>query len=219
MIPRRGQLSIDSLARDHGERAKASRTTMPPQRKGKIFIISAPSGCGKTTLCGKLSEEKLNLSHSISATTRSPRKGEIEGKDYFFIPTEEFRAMIKRKEFLEHEENFGFLYGTPRKFVEGLLGKGRNVLLSIDVKGAMNVRRLYPKNSVLIFIMPPTLGVLKKRLESRMTDPAHSISGRLKIARQEIKYKNRYDYVVINDSLTAAYGKLKSIIVSELKRR
>lgn len=189
------------------------------KRKGKLFIISAPSGCGKTTLCRKLLEGRLNLSHSISVTTRAPRKGEIEGKDYFFISPEEFRAMARRKEFLEYEENFGFLYGTPRKFVEGLLKEGRNVLLSIDVKGAMNVRRIYPKRSVLIFIMPPALSALKKRLESRMTDPARSISSRLKIAKKEIKYKNKYDYVIINDSLTKAYKKLKNIIISESKRR
>lgn len=192
---------------------------MHSKRKGKLFIISAPSGCGKTTLCRKLLEGRLRLSHSVSITTRSPRKGEIEGKDYFFITPEEFRAMVRKKEFLEYEENFGFLYGTPRKFVEGLLKEGRNVLLSIDVKGAMNVRRIYPKRSVLIFIMPPALPVLKKRLESRMTDPARSISNRLKIARQEIKYKDKYDHVVINDSLAKAYKKLKDIIIAESKRR
>lgn len=182
---------------------------------GKLFIVSAPSGCGKTTLCKRLLEDNLNLSHSISATTRPPRKGEIEGKDYFFVSQEEFRAMIKRKEFLEYEENFGYLYGTPKKFVKGLIEKGRSVLLSIDVKGAMKVSRLYPKRKVLIFIMPPTLAALKKRLEARMTDPADSISDRLKIARHEIKYKNKYDYVVVNDSLPAAYKQLKNIIISE----
>ncbi len=192
---------------------------MHSKSEGKLFIISAPSGCGKTTLCRKLLEGRLRLSHSVSITTRSPRKGEIDGKDYFFITPEEFRAMVRKKEFLEYEENFGFLYGTPRKFVEGLLKEGRNVLLSIDVKGAMNVRRIYPKRSVLIFIMPPALPVLKKRLQSRMTDPARSISSRLKIARQEIKYKDKYDHVVINDALTAAYKKLKDIIIAESKRR
>ena len=190
---------------------------MRSKRKGKIFIVSAPSGCGKTTLCNKLLEDKLNLKHSISATTRPPRKGEIDGKDYFFVSPEEFRAMIKRKELLEHEENFGYLYGTPKKFALGLLDKGKNVLLSIDVKGATKVSRLYPDMSVLIFIMPPTLSELKKRLESRMTDEASSISNRLKIAKREIGYKGRYDYVVVNDSLDAAYKKLKEIIIAESK--
>lgn len=192
---------------------------MRTKTKSKLFIISAPSGCGKTTLCKKIMEHKLNLSHSISATTRPPRKGEIEGKDYFFVSPEEFRAMVKRGEFLEHEDNFGFLYGTPRKFVENLLKKGKNVLLSIDVKGAAKVSKLYPDRSVLIFIMPPTLAALKKRLESRMTDPAGSISHRLKIARREIKYKGKYDYVIVNDRIDAASRRFKDIIVSESKRR
>lgn len=188
---------------------------MHGKHRAKLFIVSAPSGCGKTTLCKRLLQDRLNLSHSVSVTTRPPRKGEIEGKDYFFVSPEEFRAMIKRKEFLEHEENFGFLYGTPKKSVKELLEKGKSVLLSIDVKGAMNVSKIYKKKSVLIFIMPPTLAALKKRLESRKTDPARSISKRLKIARREIGYKGRYDYVVINDSLDTAYRTIKSIITSE----
>lgn len=185
------------------------------KRKGKLFIVSAPSGCGKTTLCKRLLQDRLNLIHSVSVTTRPPRKGETEGRDYFFVSPEEFRAMIKRKEFLEYEKNFDFLYGTPKKFVKGLLEKGKSVLLSIDVKGAMNISRLYPRKSVLIFIMPPTLTALKKRLESRKTDPANSISNRLKIARREIKYKGKYKYVIVNDSLDAAYKKIRSIIISE----
>ena len=183
--------------------------------KGKIFIISAPSGCGKTTLCKKLLDDKLKLAHSISATTRPARKSEKKGVDYFFVSPAEFVAMIDRKEFLEYEENFGHLYGTPKKKVEALLGKGKNVLLSIDVKGAMNVRKLYPEESVLIFIMPPTIDVLKKRLESRSADTAHAILNRLNIAKKEIAYKNRYDYIVVNDRLDAAYKKLKDIITSE----
>jgi len=188
---------------------------MGSKHEGKIFIVSAPSGCGKTTLCKKLLKDRLNLRYSISATTRPPRKGEIDGKDYFFISPGEFRAMIKRKELLEHERNFGFLYGTPKKLVSGLLEKGKNVLLSIDVKGATKVSRQYPDRSVLIFIMPPTLSELKKRLESRRTDEASSISNRLKIAKREMEYKGKYDYVVVNDSLDAAHKKLKKIIMKE----
>ena len=188
------------------------------KNKGKIFVISAPSGCGKTTLCRKLLKDKLKLEHSISVTTRLARKGEKEGADYFFVSAAEFVAMIDSKEFLEYEENFGYLYGTPKKFVEKLINNGRNVLLSIDVKGAMNVRKLYPEESVLIFIMPPTIDVLKKRLESRSADTAHAILNRLNIAKKEIAYKNRYDYIVVNDRLDAAYKKLKDIITSEGER-
>lgn len=193
-------------------------TKRATNRKGKIFVISAPSGCGKTTLCRKLLNDKLKLARSISATTRSARRGEKEGVDYFFVSPVEFIAMIDKKDFLEYEENFGYLYGTPKKLVEELLNSGKSVLLSIDVKGAMNVRKLYPKESVLIFILPPSIEALKKRLEERSSDAAHSILNRLKISRKEIAYKNRYDYTVVNDRLDTAYKKLKNIIISEGER-
>ena len=183
--------------------------------KSKIFIVSAPSGCGKTTLCKKLLKDKFKLHQSISITTRPPRRGERNGADYFFVSAEEFIRMIDAKELLEYEENFGFLYGTPKKAVEKLLQNGRNVLLSIDVKGAMSVRKSYPQNSVLIFVMPPSMEDLKKRLESREADTAKAISNRLKIAKQEVACKDNYDYVVVNDSLDAAYKKLKEIIFLE----
>lgn len=193
-------------------------TKAAAKHKGKVFVISAPSGCGKTTLCRKLLNDKLKLTRSISVTTRSARKGEKEGVDYFFVSPAEFIAMIDKKDFLEYEENFGYLYGTPKKLVEELLNSGKNVLLSIDVKGAMNVRKLYPKESVLIFILPPSIEALKKRLEERSSDAAHSILNRLKISRKEIAYKNRYDYTVVNDRLGTAYKKLKNIIISEGER-
>ena len=183
--------------------------------KGKIFIVSAPSGCGKTTLCKKLLKDKLNLHPSVSITTRPPRRGEKNGADYFFMSAEEFIRMIDAKELLEYEENFGYLYGTPKKAVEELLLKGRDVLLSIDVKGAMNVRKLYPQGSVLIFVMPPSMDELKKRLELRESDTAKSILNRLKIAKQEIAHRDKYDYVVVNDRLDTAYKALKDIIILE----
>lgn len=181
-------------------------------------MISAPSGCGKTTLCKKLLGDKLSLSHSVSVTTRLPRRGERSGKDYFFVNPEKFIGMIDRGELLEYEENFGALYGTPKKFVDEILKKGKNVLLSIDVKGAMNVRQLYPDDSTLIFIMPPSIDALKKRLEERKADTALSIANRLKLAKKEIAYKDKYDYIVVNDRLETAYKKLKDIIISEGER-
>ena len=182
---------------------------------GKIFIVSAPSGCGKTTLCKKLLKDKIKLCPSVSITTRPARRGEKNGADYFFMSAEEFIRMIDAKELLEYEENFGYLYGTPKKSVEDLLQKGKNVLLSIDVKGAMNVRKLYPHNSILIFVMPPSMDELKKRLEQRESDTAKSILNRLKIAKQEIAHRDKYDYVVVNDKLDAAYKALKDIITLE----
>lgn len=187
--------------------------------KGKLFVISAPSGCGKTTLCKKLLKNKLNLAHSVSVTTRPPRKGEREGRDYFFVSPAEFVAMIDNGELLEYEDNFGHLYGTPKKFVESLLNKGRDVLLSIDVKGAMNVRKLYPDSSVLIFIMPPSIKTLKTRLESRSADSASSISNRLKVAKEEIACTKAYDYIIVNDKLETAYNKLKEIVLLKTARR
>ena len=183
--------------------------------KNRIFIISAPSGCGKTTLCKKLLKDKLKLHQSVSITTRPPRRGERNGTDYFFLSAEEFIRMIDAKELLEYEENFGFLYGTPRKAVEELLREGKNVLLSIDVKGAMNVRKSYPQNSVLIFIAPPSMEELKKRLESREADTAKAILNRLKVAKQEVACKDKYNYVVVNDRLNATYKRLKEIIILE----
>jgi guanylate kinase len=191
---------------------------MSPKIKpdSKIFIVSAPSGCGKTTLCRKLLKDKsLKLYQSVSATTRHPRKGERNGTDYLFMSAEEFIRMIDSKELLEYEENFGFLYGTPKKLVEELLRKGRNILLSIDVKGAMSVRKNYPRNTVLIFIMPPSMEELKKRLETREADTTKAILSRLKIAKQEIAERDKYDYVIVNDSLSAAYKALKNIITLE----
>ena len=183
--------------------------------KNRIFIISAPSGCGKTTLCKKLLKDKLKLHQSVSITTRPPRRGERNGTDYFFLSAEEFIRMIDAKELLEYEENFGFLYGTPRKAVEELLREGKNVLLSIDVKGAMNVRKSYPQNSVLIFIAPPSMEELKKRLESREADTAKAILNRLKVAKQEVACKDKYNYVVVNDRLNATYKRLKDRIILE----
>jgi len=182
----------------------------------KLFVISAPSGSGKTTLCNKLLQSDLGLERSVSMTTRRPRAGEKNGIDYRFVPEGYFRRAIKSGGFLEYEENFGHLYGTPRKFIEDNLKKGKSVLLSIDVKGAMKVRRAYPRGSVLIFILPPSITALKKRLAARRSEDEGAVSTRLKLARKEISYRGRYDYAIVNDRLGAAYKRLKKIVISEL---
>ena len=184
----------------------------------KIFIVSAPSGGGKTTLCRKLLASDPTLVDSISMTTRPPRPGEIDGVDYIFTGDAHFRSEIKRNGFLEYEENFGYLYGTPKDFVENNLRKGRSVLLNIDVKGAMKVRRAYPARSVLIFILPPSISELKKRLSLRKSDSPEVIAGRLKLAKKELSYKSKYDYRIVNDNLEKAYKRLKGIISRETKR-
>lgn len=183
----------------------------------KIFIVSAPSGGGKTTLCRKLLASDPALADSISMTTRPPRPGEEDGVDYIFTGDRHFRREINKGGFLEYEENFGYLYGTPKDFVERNLKRGRSVLLNIDVKGAMKVRRAYPDRSVLIFILPPSLGELKKRLSLRRSDSPEVIAGRLKFARKEISYKSKYDYRIVNDNLEKAYKRLMAIISKETK--
>ena len=143
---------------------------MTGHTKAKLFIVSAPSGSGKTTLCRKLLGSGLGLVDSVSMTTRLPRPGEKNGEDYIFVTDALFRREIKKDGFLEYEENFGHLYGTPKAFIEKNIRKGTSVLLNIDVKGAMKVRRAYPAASVLIFVLPPSIKELKKRLQLRRAD-------------------------------------------------
>lgn len=192
-------------------------TKAKPETRAKLFIISAPSGCGKTTLCKKLLADNLGLAHSVSMTTRPPRPGETRGADYLFVSGKKFHDTASKNGFLEHEKNFGFLYGTPRKFIEENLNKNKNVLLSIDVKGAMKVKRAYPRQSVLIFILPPSIDILKKRLHGRKSENTRSLSTRLGLAKKELSYKGRYDYRIVNGRLDGAYKRLKEIIVSQLK--
>jgi guanylate kinase len=183
----------------------------------KLFVISAPSGSGKTTLCKRLLDDKLGLANSISMTTRPPRPGEKNGEDYHFVSEELFKKTIEENGFLEYEENFGSFYGTPKKFVEDNLKITRPVLLSIDVKGAMKVRIAYPAESVLIFILPPSVKDLKARLNDRRSDKPEDIARRLRIAEKEMAYKDRYDYRIVNDNLDQAYKELKKVIISELE--
>jgi len=184
-------------------------------KRGKLFVVSAPSGAGKSTLCERLLNDGLGLMRSLSVTTRLPRAGEREGADYHFVSKKDFEAMAARDAFLEREENFGSFYGTPKRPIEEALEKGKSVLLNIDVKGAMNVRRAYPEESVLIFILPPSIEALKERLASRNSDTAETISARLKFARKEMSYKEKYDYRIVNDKLDAAYEELREIIRKE----
>jgi guanylate kinase len=179
-------------------------------------VVSAPSGCGKTTLCRKLLSGGLGLAGSVSVTTRPPRPGEKDGSDYRFVSKRRFDGMARRGAFLEHEENFGYSYGTPRAFVERRLARGLAALLSIDVKGAMKVRRAYPGSSVLIFLLPPSMAALKKRLRKRRSDSPAVIGRRLALAKRELSYKGRYDYRIVNDDIEKAYARLRGVIAGEL---
>lgn len=180
--------------------------------KGRIFVLSGPSGSGKTTLHERLLNDKtIKLKRSISYTTRVKRQGEHEGKDYFFVSRREFLQKLKREEFLEHQKVFDSLYGTPHSFVQNSLRRGRDILLCIDVKGALVVKKYYPE-AVMIFIAPPSIKELSKRLDKRSTESRSSKQLRLKIARKELAYKKYYDYVVVNDRISSALRKIKQII-------
>ncbi len=187
---------------------------MNAKTKGILFIISAPSGSGKTTLCNRLVDSTGGLSRSISMTTRPPRVGERDGMDYIFIEKEEFLKRKKKNEFLEWAKVFNEYYGTPKRYVKHLVAKGQDVLLSIDVQGAMKIKRLGIK-TVYIFILPPSMAKLKERLVGRSTDSKKVIAKRLKIAKKELSYFPRYDYVVVNKVLESAIENLRSIIIAE----
>lgn len=182
-------------------------------KTGKLFVVSAPSGTGKTTLCNKLLKERLpNLVKSISVTTRKSRQGEINGIDYEFISKEEFLKRKRKGAFLEHAKVFGNFYGTPKRFIVDNIKKGKSVLLSIDVQGAMQIKKKMPKKTVFIFVMPPSFDELKRRLQKRSTDNRQQVAKRLRLARKEISCVDRYDYVVLNDKVTKALKRLKAII-------
>ncbi len=184
------------------------------QTKGVPFIVSAPSGAGKTTLCKMAVAFFPGLRHSISYTTRPPRDGEVDGEDYRFIDDAGFDRMVESGEFLEYAGVHGKRYGTSRKDLAGLLDEGTDVILDIDVQGAEKVRgRL--SGGVYIFILPPSVEACEERLRSRGKDSPEEIKRRLKIALDEIKKAQEYQYIIINDNLTAAFEKLKSIMIAE----
>jgi len=181
---------------------------------GILFIISAPSGSGKTTLISKLVDSIGGIGRSISMTTRSPRAGEIDGVDYIFIGKGEFLKRKKNGEFLEWAKVFDEYYGTPKKYIKHLVAKGQDVVLNIDVQGAMKIKRLKMK-TVFIFILPPSIELLKERLVGRSTESKKVINERLKFVKKEMAYLSRYDYAVVNNKIEAALGHLRSIVIAE----
>lgn len=184
------------------------------QPQGKLFIISSPSGTGKTTLVEKLMQEFPDkITRSITCTTRSARENELEGKDYFFLTEEEFHHKAKQGEFLESAEVFGYHYGTLKADVEKLLSQGRHVILVIDTQGAKQVKR--QRDAVSIFISPPSMEELDRRLQKRGTETKQSLERRLRKAEEEMKEISHYDYHMVNDQLQTAYQVLKSIIIAE----
>jgi len=183
-------------------------------KKGKFIVISGPSGVGKGTICNKLFKE-LNAWYSVSTTTRNPREGEVDGVNYYFITKEEFLKRIDDGEFLEYNYYNDNYYGTSKKIVLEKMNEGVNVFSEIDVNGARNIKKIFP-DALLIYIAPPSMESLKERLIGRGTESIEKINQRLKIAEEEMKQVDFYDYVVINDDLEKATNEVKKIILKEI---
>ena len=183
------------------------------RKRGTLFVISAPSGAGKTTLCRKLLKKLPGLRLSVSYTTRPPRKGEVNDVHYTFISERKFRGMISRGEFAEWAVVHGNLYGTSIKRLKKLNEEGYDIILDIDTRGAMQLKKNY-KDSVSVFILPPSMQALKKRLVSRGTDSKETVTRRLDNAKGEIAFYGEYDYIIINDKLETACLELESVITA-----
>ena len=188
---------------------------MKPQ--GVLLVLSGPSGAGKGTICHKLREKRNDLSYSVSATTRAPRKGEVDGKDYFFITIDRFKEMIANDEMLEYAEIYGNYYGTPKPYVMDILGHGKDVVLEIDPQGALQIKKRFP-DAVFVFIVPPSLDELTKRIYNRGTDSEEVIKRRLSAATSELEYASKYDYIIVNDEVEKATNKVSNIIDAERNR-
>ncbi|MDF2606686.1 MAG: gmk [Bacillales bacterium] len=183
--------------------------------KGLLIVLSGPSGVGKGTVRKEIfSQENANLHYSISITTRKPREGEIDGVDYFFKTKEEFEKMIENNELLEYAQYVGNYYGTPISYVRKCLDEGKDILLEIEVQGAMKVKNVFPEG-LFIFLAPPSLGELKNRIINRGTESDELIANRMTVAKEELEMMELYDYVVENDKVEYACDRIKSIITAE----
>lgn len=193
---------------------------MTMKRRGLLIILSSPSGAGKSTLAKRLMVWDPTLRFSVSATTRPPRPGEVDGTDYFFRSRAEFEAMVAAGEMLEHAEVFGNFYGSPKAPVEAAMAEGRDTLFDIDWQGGQQIRNsVLGKDVVSIFVLPPSIAELERRLRSRGQDSDAVIAGRMAKSEAEISHWAEYDYVLINDDLDRAEGELKTILAAERMRR
>ncbi len=189
-------------------------TIQPKKNKGALFIISAPSGAGKTTLCRYVTECHPEMAYSISSTTRAPRSDEKQGVDYFFVTRDEFERGIRANQWAEWAKVHDHYYGTSAAFLDRALARGDNLLLDIDVQGARQILKRYPQ-AITIFIMPPSLDELRQRLERRGMDSPETIAKRIKNASQEMAMRHRYRHIIVNDRLDEAVAQLLDIIDKE----
>jgi guanylate kinase len=199
-----------SIAPDHPNHFK---------RRGILFVVSSPSGAGKSTISRRLLEGDKELTMSVSATTRAPRPGEVDGKDYHFVALEQFREMVAGHEFLEWAHVFGNRYGTPRAAVEEALASGRDVLFDIDWQGAQQLYQRAGGDVVRVFIFPPSMAELERRLRARATDSEEVIEGRMSRAAAEISHWDGYEYVLVNDDVDRCYEDVKTILAAERLKR
>ncbi len=182
--------------------------------KGLLLVLSGPSGVGKGTVCKALLQKLPELVYSVSATTRAPREGEVNGVNYFFKSKQEFQQMIEQDELLEWAEYVGNYYGTPRRFVEETIENGHDVILEIEVQGALQVKQKFPQG-IFIFLAPPDLAELQNRIVGRGTENEETIRKRMEMARHEIELMDKYDYVVVNDVIDSACDRIDAIIKAE----
>ncbi|MEM6944937.1 MAG: guanylate kinase [Pseudomonadota bacterium] len=189
-------------------------------RKGLMVVLSSPSGAGKSTIARRLLAEEAGFTLSVSATTRAPRPGDVDGKDYFFVDHEEFKRLVSTDALLEHAEVFGNCYGTPRQPVEEALAAGRDVLFDVDWKGSQQLGQSDLNAAlVTIFLLPPSIAELERRLHSRAQDSEEVIRGRMAKSLDEISHWAEYQYVLINDDLEFCYSQVRTIINAERQRR
>ena len=184
------------------------------KKKGMIIIVSAPSGAGKTSICDALIKEDKNIVYSVSTTTRQPREGEKNGVEYYFVDDKKFKEMVKKNVFVEWAKVHNHFYGTSKKVLEQTINKGKDILLDIDVQGAVKIKKQY-KDALMIFITTPTLKILKQRLIKRNKDSMEVIKTRIENAKKELTYMPKYDYLILNDKLDESIENAKSVICAE----
>ena len=189
------------------------------QRRGLLLVLSSPSGAGKTTITRRLLERDPTLSLSVSVTTRPPRPGEVDGRDYWFIDRARFDAMVAAGELLEHATVFGHCYGTPRPPIEAALAAGRDVVTDIDWQGTQQLSQTLPADLVKVFILPPTLEALQDRLRRRAQDSADVVAARMAKSAEEMSHWSEYDYVIVNRDIDESVGEVEAIVTAERLRR